>query len=198
MILGNMAIAYPTEPLILGNLVVADNGLLTHSTGSEAGLTVTVGGDATVESAGSISASGRGYGPSSGPGEGGDALLFRWCGAWWQRREQQLCRRWGAPTGMYWRRPLSVVVAAMVPTAVEAGGAIRLIVAGTCQIDGQLVANGNRSDPLGRRRCRWEYLRHCWNAYGAAGRFRRTEGPRIMVVVAAGAGGRIAVEFDHR
>ncbi|MCA9290220.1 MAG: hypothetical protein KDA25_03765, partial [Phycisphaerales bacterium] len=55
------------------DLIVRNAGLLGHAHGDEAGLRLTVTGDAIVMPTGAIAADGRGYGPGEGPGAGGDS-----------------------------------------------------------------------------------------------------------------------------
>ncbi len=192
--IGNMAIAYPTEPLTVDNLVVADNGLLTHSTGSEAGLTVTVESDATVEAAGSLSTSGRGYGPSSGPGEGGDAYYS--AGA----------AHGGNGGGSNDAGGGSAYGDVLAPTALgsggghtssggRGGGAIRLIVAGTCQIDGQLVAHGNTATGHGGGGAGGSIYLTVGTLAGG-GTIAANGGTIENGNCGGGGGGRIAIEFD--
>ena len=192
--IANQAIVYPTDELTIGDLHVAADGVFTHSTGSEAGLMVNVGGDSVVDVGGSITASGRGYGPSSGPGEGGDEYYSGGAGHGGNGGSSSYVGGGGA-YGMYWRRPLSVVVAAMVPTAVEAAERFRLIVAGTCQIDGQLVANGNGPTHLGGGGAGGSIYATVGTLTGG-GTISANGGAADNGSCGGGAGGRIAVEFD--
>jgi hypothetical protein len=53
-----------------GNIIVRRNGLLSHKHGDEAGLTIDVLGDVTIDPTGVIGAVGRGHAASTGPGAG--------------------------------------------------------------------------------------------------------------------------------
>ena len=67
----NRAIVYPESGLTVGILHVAADGQVSHAAG-EATFDLRVLQDATIDAGGVITANGKGYGSSSGPGEGQD------------------------------------------------------------------------------------------------------------------------------
>ena len=144
--IANHGYAYPTAALLVGNLRVASNGVLLAG---QVGLDLTALGDATLETGGAISADGAGYGPESGPGAGthGDRG-FRGVGS-------------GAGHGGFGGSCGSVPGGLIYGDAGRpttrgsgggtgdpgtpggaGGGTVRMSIAGTLRVDGQLTANG--------------------------------------------------------
>ena len=140
--IANGAIAYPTAAMTIDNLTVADGGLLTHPS-EDAGFDVTVQGDATIEAAGSISADGPRL---SGGGRSGGGSQLQWLGfrGWlrWQWRWQLLRRWWRGLTDPSFSQPIWVAVADIPRMVVRVVGAIRLAVADTLLVEGNLSVNG--------------------------------------------------------
>ncbi|MBU0639235.1 MAG: hypothetical protein KKB50_10260, partial [Planctomycetes bacterium] len=142
--IANGAIAYPTAAMMIGDLDVAAGGLLTHAAGSTA-FDLTVQGNANIDTAGAISADGKGYGASSGPGEGTDHSSYG-SGA-----------GYGGEGGVGQSVSGGVAYGSIIAPADlgsgggngsggsggAGGGLIRLDVSGTLTIDGSLTANGN-------------------------------------------------------
>src|SRR5690606_10797557 len=67
--IANSASVYPTTALVVRDLTVTTGGILTHITG-QAGLDVTVQGNALIGPAGSLTVAGKGFTSTLGPGAG--------------------------------------------------------------------------------------------------------------------------------
>ena len=130
------------------SLIVMNGGVLTHSPESLSGLNLTITTDATVESTSSISATGKGYGPTEGPGAGGSSTL-RGGGAG-HGGEGAGTAYGSAPGGpSYGSISEPVQPGSGGGNAIgnsqrggAGGGVIRIAAAGTFTIEGALDANG--------------------------------------------------------
>ena len=140
------ATAYATEPLLLTSLHVSANSTLTHPPTQLTGLNLTVGGEATIDAGGAISADRKGYGPAAGPGAGISNGYASGGG-------------YGGPGGDSYGGPAGGVSYGDLLAPAQCGsgggnmgvppggggaggGAIRLDVSGTLTVDGQVTANG--------------------------------------------------------
>jgi hypothetical protein len=142
--IANHGYAYPTAALSVGNLRVASNGVLFHLSG-QTGLNLTALGDATVAAGGAISADGAGYGSGSGPGAGsaGDCG-FRYMGGGAGHGGlggATVCGIPGGPSYGSLLQPVTPGSGGGSPGGMG-GGTVRMSVAGTLRVDGQLTANG--------------------------------------------------------
>lgn len=155
VVLGGNAVVYPTAPLAIGNLTLADTALLTHATGST-GLVVTASGNVSIAQDAAVNVDGRGYpcGDERGPGAG---LRGIWSGSGAGH---------GGLGGQSWTgyEGGGHYGSVLQPTSLGSqggdgnggpgsagGGAIRLIVVGTLDIAGRLSASGidNGTDNAG-------------------------------------------------
>ena len=120
------------------SLIVRNGGVVTHSPGNTNGLRLAVVGDVTVETGGSISADGRGYGLSGGPGsmprtDGGPGASYGGHGGSGSQNGA-----WGPVYGSV-LQPVDLGSGA----GGAGGGAIELTVGGTLRVDGTIAADGN-------------------------------------------------------
>ena len=142
--IANHGYAYPTAALSVGNLQVATNGVLSQLSG-QAGLNLTALGDATVAAGGAISADGAGYGSGAGPGAGGTGN----CGSRTVGGGAghggfggtTACGIPGGPSYGSLLQPVTPGSGGGSPGG-AGGGTVRMSVAGTLRVDGQLTANG--------------------------------------------------------
>ncbi|MFH1745534.1 MAG: immunoglobulin domain-containing protein [Planctomycetota bacterium] len=195
------AIAYPTEAMTIGDLMINDDSVLTHSSGGP-GIDLTIQGDATIDPGATINVSGRGYGSSSGPGEGGDHETYA-AGAGYGGTGANST---GATGGLVYgsiTEPTDLGSGGGRTDSYEqggaGGGALHLNVVGTLTLEGALIANGNDGGIAGSN----------WGGGGSGGSIYvqadSLEGSGSMsangggVVVdsaGGGGGGRIAIYYD--
>lgn len=124
------------------NLRVRGGARLGHELG--VGLDLSISGDVTIESGASISATGLGYGPLSGPGAAnacGGTSGAGYGGA--GRAAAGGCHPGGAPYGSL-TQPMDFGSGGY---SGPGGGAIRLDVAGTLECDGVIAADGTVNGP---------------------------------------------------
>jgi len=143
------AIAYPTlSPLLLNGLRVDTGGQVTHL-GSQSNLDLMVDGDATVGAGAGIVVSGKGYaGTNAGPGAGVMAPNGSGSGAGYGGKGgASLSGAAGGPSYGSAAEPIyrgsRGGVYPVLSGFCEGGGAIRLKVTGTLEVDGVLSADGN-------------------------------------------------------
>ena len=129
------------------NLHVASGGVVTHTSGQN-GFDLTITGDLTVDAGGSISADGKGYGSSSGPGQGEDLSSYA-SGAGYGGVGGDAYNGFavGGPTYGSITEPIDLGSGGGRATGYSAnggagGGAIRLTVDGTFALDGSVTADG--------------------------------------------------------
>ena len=137
------------------SLTVENGGKITHTAGYVGGMNVTVTGDMNLKFGGLITATGRGYGPGEGPGRGannasegggsgasyggegtgGRSGTSPVAGPLYDDVKEPVEPGSGGGTGYSGKNNGSA-----------GGGAIRLTVNGTLQVDGNIEANGHRAD----------------------------------------------------
>lgn len=151
LLLDGNAIVYATAPLSVGNLTVAGTALLTHATGST-GLVVNANGNVTIALDAAINVDGRGY-PFDGNRGPGAGALGTWAGPGAGHGGIGGHSASGSEGGANYGSILQ-------PTALGSqggdgnegpgtagGGAIRLNVTGTLDVEGRLSASGAEAPP---------------------------------------------------
>ncbi len=147
LVLGGGSVFYPTGPLEVVSLRLKSGATLTHITG-QSNLTVNVAGDLDVESGATITANGLGYplGDDPGPGAGESLGCCGGGGAYGGNGGVSLS---GAAGGLAYGSVIEPIDLGSSGGGAGArspgGGAIRLIVGGTLELDGTLSANGTPS-----------------------------------------------------
>ncbi|MFH1845345.1 MAG: hypothetical protein ABIF77_19345, partial [bacterium] len=131
------------------SLAIINAGVLTHSSGV-AGFDLTITDDLTVDSGGSISANGKGYGERSGPGAGGSTVaLYAGAGGGGYGGRGGVGNQGvsgGSPYGSV-TEPVNMGSGGGRHTYHDqaggaGGGALVLTVNGTLQVEGSVTANG--------------------------------------------------------
>lgn len=147
LVLGGGSVFYPTGPLELASLRLKSGATLTHITG-QSSLTVQVAGDLSVESGAAITADGKGYPLDGDPGPGAGESLGC-CGGGGAHGGNGGASYSGATGGLAYGSVIEPVDLGSSGGGTGArspgGGAIRLIVGGTLELDGTLSANGTPS-----------------------------------------------------
>ncbi len=190
------------------SLQLINGATVTHSAGSVGGLNLTLG-DMIVDSTSQISADGRGYAGGQGPGVGGGASEAAGGGGHggaggtgFDRLFYQI-----APGG-------AVNDSALMPTLLGSGGgstsegpggagggAIRLIVADTLQLDGQITANGTTGSGRAARGGAGGSIWVTTGTLAGSGAFRADGGAGFSTSNygggGAGGGGRMAIYYDQ-
>ncbi|HOA60036.1 MAG: right-handed parallel beta-helix repeat-containing protein [Verrucomicrobia bacterium] len=147
LVLGGGSVFYPTGPLELVSLLLKSGATLTHITG-QSNLTVHVAGDLSVESGAAITADGKGYPLEGDPGPGAGESLGC-CGGGGAHGGNGGVSLSGAAGGLAYGSVIEPVHLGSSGGGTGArspgGGAIRLVVGGTLELDGTLSANGTSS-----------------------------------------------------
>ncbi len=130
---------------ILGNVHIMSGGVLTHQAGM-VGFDLTVTGDLVIDTGGSISANGKGYGQETGPGKGGSNFFNGAGGGYGGAGGDSNLAAGGAAYGSV-TEPTDLGSGGGRETYFSSaggagGGAIRLMVNGTLTVNGSLTANG--------------------------------------------------------
>ena len=147
LVVGNQARVYASAALTNQTLTVETNGLLSCVTG-QSNLSLTVLGDATVAAGGRIDVGGRGYAAGVGPGAGSQSVYGYGSGGGHGGTGGDSFNGgyWGAaPGGGGYDSvltPGSWGSGGGHAGGGAGGGAIRLAVAGTLQLDGTIAADG--------------------------------------------------------
>ena len=144
------AIVKPDAPLTFMNLVLTNGATLCHDAG-QSGFYITALGNALIAANASINVNGLGYGSDTGPGAGSRSGFVSGSGAGYGGLGQACYAFSGVPPG----QGGGTYGSATEPIALGSGGggsdygsggagggAIRLTVAGTLQLDGAISANG--------------------------------------------------------
>jgi hypothetical protein len=193
--IANRGVVFPQTALTNVSLTVKSNGLLTHLIGS-AGLSLTVLSNVTIEPFGRVDVTGQGYWPAAGPGAGTNSAL--WGGSGGGHGGVGGTAAGGGGGGYD-----SIVAPTQFgsgggygyfSTAGSGGGAIRLAVSGTLQVDGVLSADGGDS---------YDYIHGGGGAGGSlyltvgalrgSGAITANGGDSTGAGGGGGAGGRIAI-----
>ena len=194
LVVGNQARVSASAAFTNQTLTVATNGLIACVSG-QSNFSFTVLGDATVAAGGRIDASGRGYAAQQGPGAGAQNPSGYGSGAG-HGGTGGTPTSGGAGGGGY--------DAVLTPTAWGSGGGtagggaggglIRLIVAGTLQLDGVIAADGESPNyPAGAGA--GGSLNINAGKLAGSGAFSAQGGSTVNVGGGGGGGGRIALYF---
>ena len=136
-------------PHAFTSLLVTNSGAVTHSPAPNGEtnnwLNLTIAGDVTVDATSVISGNGRGYGSGSGPGSGSTG----YCGSRTMGGGAghggfggaTVCGIPGGPSYGSLLQPVTPGSGGGSPGG-TGGGTVRMSVAGTLRVDGQLTANG--------------------------------------------------------
>ncbi|MGE3310311.1 MAG: caspase family protein [Limisphaerales bacterium] len=144
--LGGLAQVYPPSTLVLRQLDVLTNGILTHPVGRTR-CDVVVLGDATVHPGGRVSVDGRGYPWGSDPGPGAGRLVD-WAGSGAGHGGTGGRSVTGTPGGPAYGSALEPATLGSQGgngnggSGSPGGGAVRLLVGGTLTVDGEVSARG--------------------------------------------------------
>ena len=186
---GGGAIAQvPVSSLIVSNLLVRSNSWLRSPDALM--MTVTVNGDATVESNAVINAdfeslAGPGTGPLSTCGAGAGASYGGIGGT-------SVC---GAPGGPVYGEISQPVMGSGSPGS-RGGGAIALTVAGTLSLSGRISANGAGANTIGSGSASGGGIRLAVGTLTGSGIVSANGGSATNLVCGGGGGGRIAIFYD--
>ncbi len=201
LLLDGNAIVNPTAPLSLGSLELGGAALLTHATGST-GLVVTASGNITIGKDAGINVDGRGYpfGDNRGPGAG---VRADWAGTGAGHGGIGGRSQTGHAGGSHYGSLLQ-------PTALGSqggnsdtgdgpagGGAIRLIVGGTLDVQGRLSASGNSAGVNNAGGASGGSLWVTAAVLKGAGAILAQGGHGEWIDGGGGAGGRIALYFNE-
>ncbi|MBL9138346.1 MAG: hypothetical protein JNK85_20925, partial [Verrucomicrobiales bacterium] len=146
LILGAHAIAFATEPLVIRTLVLTQNAVITHASGST-GLMVHATGNVTVGADAAITVDGRGYSASTEPGPGAGEKLS-WGGSGAGHGGLGGVSASGAGGGKHYGSILQPIALGSQGGASDSGsgsaggGTVHLEVDGTLTVNGRISANG--------------------------------------------------------
>ncbi len=201
LLLDGSAVAYPTEPLTVGTVNLAGSAWLTHATGST-GLVVNASGNLTIGKDAAINVDGRGYpfGGNRGPGTG---VRADWAGTGAGHGGIGGHSTTGVDGGANYDSLLQ-------PTALGSqggdsnggpgtagGGAIRLHVTGTLEVQGWLSASGAGAPPDNAGGGSGGSIWLTAGTLTGAGNIVANGGPGEWVEGGGGSGGRIALYFTN-
>jgi len=199
--LRHAAIGAPAEAMAIGDLMINQDSLMKHASEGP-GIDLTVLGDATIDPNAAIDVTGRGYGSSSGPGEGGDHSQYG-AGAGYGGAGANSTGAAGGTVYGSLTEPTDLGSGGGRTDTYQqggaGGGAIHLDVAGTLTLNGELIADGN---PGGTAGSNWGGGGSGGSIYVEVDTLEGTGGIQANggSVAAAGAGGggggRIAVHYD--
>lgn len=142
------AIAYPAGPLNFRHVMIADRALLTQVNSAE-GIELRADGNVTIDAGAALSVDGRGY-PFDGLRGPGAGIRAAWAGSgaghggWGGHSHPSTGGQGGANYGSILQPvdPGSQGGDSDLGPGAAGGGVIRLVVAGTLQVQGRLSANG--------------------------------------------------------
>ncbi len=143
--------AYAEAPLVLHDLRISTDGLLTHITG-QTGLDVTVQGTASVDASGAISVSGKGYVSEQGAGAGGNGTSYGGGAGYGGRGAGGIGGSVGGGAYGSILQPVDLGSGGGkggLSLGGPGGGCLRLQVAGALTVDGSLSADGTTVSSAG-------------------------------------------------
>ncbi len=189
--IANDGVVYPSEPLTITSLDIAPDGLLTH-VNATSNVTVTVNANATIQSGGALDVSARGYPAGAGPGAGGSAYYSAGAGHGGNGAGSSSISCGG---GAYDDVLAPSDYGSGGGSGSRGGGTVRLVVADTLLVDGELRSDAATASSNGGGGAGGSlYLTVGTLAGGGA--ISANGGNISDGNAGCGAGGRIAIEYD--